>query len=182
PPWRHKSAIVVALSTGISLSWEVAQPPSPTRTPSRVTAATSPRWVPINKDKKSIKRRLGPGGLRIVHLSSFGFVVDGKRNVDQHGDGLAGRHVDGIERLAEPLLDPFPGFREALGRGPPQNKLVGVAGEGREGAIGVHLSAGLTHGDAVSGAFRAGHQARGQQKLTGSGFALARNTRQPVRR
>lgn len=117
-----------------------------------------------------------------MHLSSFGFVVDGKRDVDQHGDRLAGRNVDGIERLTEPLLYPLSSLGEAFGRGPPQNKLVGVAGEGREGAIGVHLSAGLAHGDTVSGAFRAGHQERGQQKLTGIGFALARNTRQPMRR
>ena len=117
-----------------------------------------------------------------MHLSSFGFVVDVEGGVDQHGDGLARRNVDGIERLTEPLLDPFPGFGESLGRGPPQNKLVGVAGEGREGAISVHLRGGLAHGDAVSGAFRAGHQERGQQKLAGIGFALAGNTRQPVRR
>src|SRR5690554_7942122 len=165
---------MVVSPTGISSSWEVAQPAT-----SRVVisaanglaalfAALFPALFLALRQIEDIRARAV-----ISHPPSLCLVIDGQLTLDMDGHRLARRHVHGIEGLAEALLHPLAHVGDATGQGLAGRIAAGAAGEAADHAAAVHAGGDLAHGDGIGALLGGAEDEAGQQELLGIGLAIS---------
>src|SRR5690554_6449734 len=107
---------MVVSPTGISSSWEVAQPAT-SRVAIRAANGLAAHFTALLTALFQVLRQVEDIRARAVisHPPSLCLVVDGQLPLDMDGHRLAGRHVHSIEGLAEALLHPLAHVGDAAG-------------------------------------------------------------------
>src|SRR5690554_3778296 len=164
---------MVVSPTGISSSWEVAQPVTSRMVISAASglaelfaALLAERFTPLRQIEDIRARAV------ISHPPSLCLVVDGQLTLDMDSHRLAGRDVHRIEGLTETLLHPLAHVGDTPGQGLAGRIATGAAGEAADHAAAVHAGGDLAHGDGVGTLLGGAQDEAGQQELLGVGLAL----------